>query len=172
MLEHADIQDGHSVLEPSAGKGDILDAISERHADAGLSTHAIELHSGLRDLLKLKGHNVVDNNFLDHKGEYDRIVMNPPFERGRHGTCKTCLQAETRLELSRLWRAAELASVKNSTNGFTKAVAKSFRSIKAPSHRRSIPQNWREYQDGCYLQANRRQQRQILARSSHCRSTR
>jgi hypothetical protein len=83
MLEHADIQKGHSVLEPSAGKGDILDAVNERHSDDDLSTHALELDSGLRDLLKLKGHNVVGNNFLEHKGKYDRILMNPPFERGQ-----------------------------------------------------------------------------------------
>lgn len=84
MLDRADIQSGHKVLEPSAGKGDILDAISERHPDA--ETHAIEPHSSLRNILNMKGHNVVGNDFLQHaEGDYDRIVMNPPFERGQDG---------------------------------------------------------------------------------------
>ena len=80
MLDRADIQPGHTVLEPSAGKGDILDAIRERHPDA--QTHALEYNSTLRDILQKKGHNVVGNDALDHVGQYDRIVMNPPFESG------------------------------------------------------------------------------------------
>lgn len=80
MLDRADIQPGHMVLEPSAGKGDILDAIRERHPDA--QTHALEYNSTLRDILQKKGHNVVGNDALDHVGQYDRIVMNPPFEQG------------------------------------------------------------------------------------------
>lgn len=83
MLDHADIGPGMSVLEPSAGKGDILDAIMERHADDNLSTHAIEPNFSLRSILGLKGHNVVDHDFMQHAGQYDRVVMNPPFERGQ-----------------------------------------------------------------------------------------
>lgn len=78
MLDRADIQPGHTVLEPSAGKGDILDAIRERHPEA--QTHALEFNSTLRDILQKKGHNVVGHDALDHVGQYDRIVMNPPFE--------------------------------------------------------------------------------------------
>ena len=33
-------------------------------------------------MLKEKGHDVVDTDFMDHKNTYDRIVMNPPFEKG------------------------------------------------------------------------------------------
>lgn len=81
MLDRADIQPGHTVLEPSAGKGDILDAIRERHPDA--QAHALEYNATLRDILQKKGHNVVGNDALDHVGQYDRIVMNPPFENGQ-----------------------------------------------------------------------------------------
>ena len=35
MLELADIQPGERVLEPSAGKGDILDMLRDHHSDAG-----------------------------------------------------------------------------------------------------------------------------------------
>lgn len=79
MLEDADIHAGMDVLEPSAGKGDIADAIKETVPDANL--HVGELNYTLRDLLKAKGHNLVSDNFLEHEGKYDRIVMNPPFEQ-------------------------------------------------------------------------------------------
>lgn len=79
MLAAADIQPGMSVLEPSAGKGDILDAVKENHPDA--KSVGIEPHSDLRELIGMKGHEVhEDRDFLEHKGQYDRIIMNPPFE--------------------------------------------------------------------------------------------
>lgn len=84
MLDRADIQPGHTVLEPSAGKGDILDALRERHPDA--QAHALEYNSTLRDILQKKGHNVVGHDALDHVGQYDRIVMNPPFENSQDVT--------------------------------------------------------------------------------------
>ncbi|MGI6129889.1 MAG: diguanylate cyclase domain-containing protein, partial [bacterium] len=81
MLEQADIQSGMSVLEPSAGKGNIADVIKEQHGNAKLTV--IESASILRELLELKGHNLVGDDFLEHEGEYDRIIMNPPFEKGQ-----------------------------------------------------------------------------------------
>lgn len=81
MIDAADIQPGHEVLEPSAGKGDILDALRERHPDAQHS--GIEPVSSLRDIIQAKGHNLIDRDFTEHSGQYDRIVMNPPFEKGQ-----------------------------------------------------------------------------------------
>jgi phospholipid N-methyltransferase len=79
MLEYADIQAGHQVLEPSAGKGNIADVIKE--SEPGADIDVIEINSGLRSMLKQKGYNVVSNDFIDYSGKkYDRIVMNPPFE--------------------------------------------------------------------------------------------
>jgi hypothetical protein len=41
----------------------------------------IEPVSPLQNILKVKGYNVSeDRDFMEHKGEYDRIIMNPPFE--------------------------------------------------------------------------------------------
>jgi protein-L-isoaspartate O-methyltransferase len=79
LMEHADIRDGQSVLEPSAGSGRIMDAVKAAHGDS-VSLKGIEHHYALQDLLKMKGHEVEHDDFLQHKGEYDRIVMNPPFE--------------------------------------------------------------------------------------------
>lgn len=81
MLELAEIEPQHRVLEPSCGKGDILDAIQADHPDAAL--HAIELNHTLADILSAKGHAVEFRDFLEYRGSYDRIVMNPPFENGQ-----------------------------------------------------------------------------------------
>lgn len=78
MLDHADIEDDHEVLEPSAGIGSIMDAIAERHPNA--KVHGIEQNFDIAEVLKLKGHSHDRGDFLEHTKNYDRIVMNPPFE--------------------------------------------------------------------------------------------
>ncbi len=79
MISRADIQSGMKVLEPSAGKGDIADALLEK----GIPVDTIEPVFSLSEILKEKGHNVLDTqDFLDLNEKYDRIVMNPPFGKG------------------------------------------------------------------------------------------
>jgi hypothetical protein len=79
MAIAADIQPGMTVLEPSAGWGNIVDAIEAN----GVRPDVIEVNLQLRDILELKGYKVVGSDFLEHQGKYDRIVMNPPFEKGQ-----------------------------------------------------------------------------------------
>ncbi len=79
MIDYADIKPGHEVLEPSAGKGNIADQIMVSAPDASLDV--VEYNTSLASLLEVKGYNVVGNDFLEYSGkQYDRIVMNPPFE--------------------------------------------------------------------------------------------
>lgn len=78
MIDYADIEAGHEVLEPSAGSGHIATEIKNASPDAILSV--IEYNSGLNAILEAKGFNVVGSDFLEHTKKYDRIVMNPPFE--------------------------------------------------------------------------------------------
>lgn len=79
MMDYADIQPGHQVLEPSAGKGNIADIIKESQPNVEIDV--IEINQGLRSMLEVKGYNVVSNDFTDYSGkQYDRIIMNPPFE--------------------------------------------------------------------------------------------
>lgn len=80
MLDIADIQAGERILEPEAGSGAICDAIKARHPNSPLN--AYETQYSLREILKLKGVNLVGENFLDSDDweDYDCIVMNPPFE--------------------------------------------------------------------------------------------
>jgi len=81
MLEAAGIEPGMTVLEPSAGKGDIADVLREAHPEADLKV--IEWNMDLRAILEAKGHPIIGLDFLGHEGWYDRIIMNPPFENGQ-----------------------------------------------------------------------------------------
>lgn len=80
MLEHAGIESGMSVLEPSAGNGAILDQLHRTH---GIQGGAYEINHTLREILKAKGYCVLGHDFLDPdtRKDWDRILMNPPFER-------------------------------------------------------------------------------------------
>jgi SAM-dependent methyltransferase len=81
MVALAMIKPGMSVLEPSAGSGNIADAI--REAGVGDKMDVLEYSPSLVKILEGKGHHVVGYDFLKHTLLYDRIVMNPPFERGQ-----------------------------------------------------------------------------------------
>lgn len=75
------------ILDPSAGKGDILDYIKAKerhHWNPRGKLYAIEIDPALRAVLIDKGHAVIDSDFLEYKGlEYfDHIIMNPPFLYG------------------------------------------------------------------------------------------
>jgi phospholipid N-methyltransferase len=79
----ADISDGMSVLEPSAGTGNLADAVMQ-HSKPG-SLCLVELNSQLCALLASKGYSVVQGDFLEQNGDigqFDRVVMNPPFDHG------------------------------------------------------------------------------------------
>ncbi len=84
MVDLAGIEPGMSVLEPSAGTGRIADAILDK---AGTHPDCVEAVGSMRELLRDKGHVVLDDtDFLKLTGEhglYDRILMNPPFSKGR-----------------------------------------------------------------------------------------
>lgn len=95
MIDLAEMQPGMSVLEPSAGKGNIADAIRRRHPDTSIDV--VEQDETLQKILRLKGYRLVGSNFMDfaitgrddrnrpvfdENAKYDRIIMNPPFDRG------------------------------------------------------------------------------------------
>ena len=79
MLDEADIKKGETVLEPSAGKGNIADEIRTQYPDNALEV--AEINDSLSELLKEKGHSVVGDDFLATNKKYDKIIMNPPFEK-------------------------------------------------------------------------------------------
>lgn len=93
MLSGIDWRMVGTVLEPSAGKGDLADAIKKKMEGANGSRYnsdykpdldCIEIQEDLQSILKGKGHRVVHNDFLTYRGykKYDLIVSNPPFSNG------------------------------------------------------------------------------------------
>ncbi len=87
MIELADLQDGETILEPSAGNGNILDGVNEYIQDNNLSAelHGIEWNYTLRQILELKQYKLVANDFIEFTPftKYNKIIMNPPFEKGK-----------------------------------------------------------------------------------------
>lgn len=80
-----------SVLEPSAGKGNLAECIRKRMKDRYTNTDpdidCVEIDPNLRAILKDKGFRVVHDDFLTYntQKQYRLIVMNPPFDDGaRH----------------------------------------------------------------------------------------
>lgn len=83
MVLMADIEPGMTILEPSAGSGRIADAIKDRFPDADLT--CIEPSHTLQNILVLKQHPILlgTTDFLKHRVQADRIIMNPPFENSQ-----------------------------------------------------------------------------------------
>lgn len=73
---------GYSILDPSAGKGNILDFIRNRNRHAKL--YAIEQNQELQMILHEKNYRLLGSDFLEYHGDmfFDLIIMNPPFESG------------------------------------------------------------------------------------------
>lgn len=95
MVSMADLRRVRFVLEPSAGKGDLVKALknkmeyveynsyTEKHG-RDVDVDCIEKDGNLRSLLKGAGSRVIHNDFLtfDTLKKYDLILMNPPFSEG------------------------------------------------------------------------------------------
>lgn len=75
-----------NILEPSAGKGDIVDYLKEKnkyHA-RNIKIRCIEIEPDLQSLLRGKNYDVIDSDFLQYTGndQFDLIIANPPFNEG------------------------------------------------------------------------------------------
>ena len=83
---------GMTILEPSAGKGDIADFILGRtdhyygrSETRARNIHCCEIDPDLRRILSDKDFRMVADDFLSYSGGgilYDLIIMNPPFSKG------------------------------------------------------------------------------------------
>lgn len=80
-VELADIGDNDLVLEPSAGQGGIADFLPKDR------TTCIEIAPLNCTVLKAKGHNVIEGDFIawadQTQKRFDRICLNPPFSENR-----------------------------------------------------------------------------------------
>lgn len=82
MLAHACVEPHHLVLEPSAGQGAIADRLTWPD-----NLTLVEIQPANCRVLRGKGYAPIEGDFLtvtDGMDErFDRVVMNPPFERGQ-----------------------------------------------------------------------------------------
>jgi hypothetical protein len=78
IVDLAALEDGMTVLEPSAGQGGLADVLPK-------STVCVEISALHCHVLKAKGYKVHEQDFLlwAPRRRFARIVMNPPFDRGR-----------------------------------------------------------------------------------------
>lgn len=93
MLSGIDFRAINSVLEPSAGKGNLVEAVINKlkHSRSyGFSKEinwdidTVEFDENLQYILQGKNYRIVHNDFLTYNTfkKYDLIVMNPPFSTG------------------------------------------------------------------------------------------
>jgi phospholipid N-methyltransferase len=92
MLSFIDFRTIRTVLEPSAGKGDIVEAVEKQFKNAQYYNRnekkydidSIENDQNLQHILKGKNYRVVHDDFLSYSTykRYDVIIMNPPYSNG------------------------------------------------------------------------------------------
>jgi precorrin-6B methylase 2 len=83
VVKLSTIEPGQRILEPSAGTGSLVRAIQEAHEGADIT--AVEINPQLAAGLSGMVRRCECADFLEigeDLGQFDRIVMNPPFERG------------------------------------------------------------------------------------------
>lgn len=111
LVDGIDTKDlaGKTILEPSAGKGDILEFLQDRQGRYIKCEYlCMEIEPELVSILQDKDYKVIGNDFLSDPVHYnvDYIFMNPPFDQGakhllrawdviKNGTIRCLLNAET-----------------------------------------------------------------------------
>ncbi len=86
MIDKVNNKSPKYILEPSAGKGDIIEAINNNRCFGygRKEIRAIELDNDLFATLQGKDIEVIERDFLNYNGGdiFDLIIMNPPFDNG------------------------------------------------------------------------------------------
>lgn len=83
LVELAEVNDNHTILEPSCGQGAIIQAIN---AVCNVIVDCYELMEVNQIVLRKTNlkYNLIGDDFLKHKERcYDRIIANPPFTRNQ-----------------------------------------------------------------------------------------
>ena len=90
MVSKIQNKEARTYLDPSAGKGDIIEYLQEAYRYKTEKLDAIEIDETLQATLRGKNINVIDSDFLTFAGadKYDVIIMNPPFVNGHEHLLK------------------------------------------------------------------------------------
>lgn len=137
-----------NVLEPSAGRGDILDYIKEGHGrmwGRDRRYDVIEIERDMQAILKDKEYNLVETDFLQYHGSYhyDLIVANFPFSEGD----KHLLHALNLLQLKgQMVCLVNAQTLKNPHTRLRKELVKRLKDLNAEV----------EYLQGTFLEAERK----------------
>ena len=91
MIAIAKFQPHHRVLEPSAGSGDLVKAISLKVGVRNID--CFEIHPLLRQAIELQQFDLIGMDFLISSPNpiYDRVLVNPPF--GNNGVANHTIHA-------------------------------------------------------------------------------
>jgi hypothetical protein len=85
MIQYSRLENHHTLLEPSAGIGNILDRVKFHGIECRID--AVEIRPALEEILRLKGYNSSCEDIMDTTevtgSKWNRILMNPPFEHGQ-----------------------------------------------------------------------------------------
>jgi hypothetical protein len=126
-INHNDIS---NILEPSAGKGDILDYIKEQCSYRGnYHMSCIEKDYDLRSILIGKSYKIIDSDFLTYSGldKFDLIIMNPPFDEGH----KHLLKAIDILYSGQIVCLLNAETIKNPHSNMRKTLAQKLKELNA-----------------------------------------
>lgn len=83
LVELADPASYDEILEPSAGQGDIVNAISAHCRPTEVACYEL-MPINQQFLLKIPCVNFLGDDFLKHEGRtFDRIIANPPFTKNQ-----------------------------------------------------------------------------------------
>lgn len=122
MLKKIDFRYIQSCLEPSAGKGDLIDGIIKQfeytknyHRTSKYDIDAIEHDSNLIHILKGKNYRVIADDFLsfDTYKQYDLIVMNPPYSNGDKHLLKAIQLIESQSKSGQIVSLLNAETLKN-----------------------------------------------------------
>ena len=156
MLQGIDFATVGSILEPSAGKGDLVKAAIEKldfarhnylHDTRDYDIDCIELDPDLRAILKDRGCRVVHDDFLTFETfkQYSLILMNPPFDRGaehllkalrmqKNGGAVVCLLNAETIKNHCTMARKELAALLNQHNADITYIENAFMSSSRQSN--------------------------------------
>ena len=103
------------ILEPSAGKGDIIKFIRAERRGRSAKIDAIENDQRLVRLLMGEGFSVVWDDFLTYETykEYDYIIMNPPFSNGVDHVLKALEMAEAQISRCEIFAIVNKETLNN-----------------------------------------------------------
>lgn len=136
------------ILEPSAGKGDLIKYIKELNRRDSVRVDAIEKDERLAGMLMSDGINVVWDDFLTYETfkEYDVIIMNPPFSNGVDHVLKALELAEKQISRCEIYAILNKETLANAYSNKRQELLR-----KLNEHKAKI-----RYVQGAFVDAERR----------------